>query len=301
MTATGRTAPLANLDSAMVGCIIARRDVEIDFRSTALYAAAIGAERDIYLDDRTEGGAMAPPAFITSLEWPLVSGPEFLAAVGIAPDDLFPRLLHVFQDSTFACPIRVGDRLTLEATLESIGETRTGALAVQRIRTLNARSGELVAESWFGGYFRDMRAPLVRVAQTPPAIARSDFREATTRKTLSMSCGASHIYSECARLRNPIHTDPGFATALGLPDIVLHGTLLWATMGEIAIDRHLGGRPARLRRLATQFRRPILPNRDMTVETWLPDATADQVSLRLRDNVSGGILCDGVAEFSPGP
>jgi hypothetical protein len=60
MTATGRTAPLANLDSAMVGCIIARRDVEIDFRSTALYAAAIGAERDIYLDDRTEGGAMAP-------------------------------------------------------------------------------------------------------------------------------------------------------------------------------------------------------------------------------------------------
>jgi acyl dehydratase len=299
MTLTETAAPAMNLDSSMVGRVIACRDVEVDFSSTALYAAAIGAEREIYLDDRTEGGAMAPPSFITSLEWPLVSGPESLAAVGIPPDSLFSRLLHLFQDSAFACPIRVGDRLTLEATLESIGETPTGGLAVLRIRTVYTRSRHLVAESWFGGYFRDMRAPIARLAQAPPAMTVHNFSgDATTRKTLSMSRGGSHIYSECARLRNPIHTRLDFATSLGLPDVALHGTLLWATVGEIVIDRHLGDRPDRLRRLATRFRCPILPNRPMTIETWLPDATADHVSLRVRDDVSGGILCDGVAEFS---
>lgn len=289
-------APMS-LDSTMVGRVVARREVEVDFRSSALYAAAIGAERDLYLDDRLRTGGMAPPAFITSLEWPLVSGPEFLAAIGIARSDLFPRLLHMFQDSTFSEPVRVGDRLSLEATFESVSQTRTGALAVVRIQTVNARSGKPVAESWFGGYFRGTRVRFPRTSRTPPAIATSAREESINRATITISRSASHIYDECARLQNPIHTDLSFATALGLPDIALHGTLLWAKMGEIVIDRHLAGHPEKLVRLAAQFRRPLHPNRAMTVETSLHAERPGHVSLQVRDGQSGLILSEGLAQL----
>jgi acyl dehydratase len=32
------------------------------------------------------------------------------------------------------------------------------------------------------------------------------------------------VYTECARIFNPIHTDAAYARAAGLPDIILHGT-----------------------------------------------------------------------------
>ncbi len=297
MTAADNAAPPMDLDSSMVGRVVGRRDVEIDFRSSALYAAAIGAERDIYLDDRWPDGAMAPPAFIASLEWPLVSGPDLLTAIGVATEDLFPRILHMYQDSAFAAPIRVGDRLTLEATLESIGETRSGALASVRIKTVNARSKTLVAESWFGGYFRDMKAPLPRTSRAPPPIAALAPEEPVNREAITISRSNSHIYDECARLRNPVHTDLSFATGLGLPDIALHGTLLWAKMGEIAIDRYHDGVPAGLRRLAARFRRPILPNRAMVVEFFLSGQRPGCASLRLRDSESSVILSEGLAQF----
>jgi acyl dehydratase len=35
---------------------------------------------------------------------------------------------------------------------------------------------------------------------------------------------AGHVYTECARIWNPIHTDPEYAREAGLPGIILHGT-----------------------------------------------------------------------------
>ena len=39
-----------------------------------------------------------------------------------------------------------------------------------------------------------------------------------------MAATAAHVYTECARIWNPIHTDPEYARAAGLPGIILHGT-----------------------------------------------------------------------------
>jgi acyl dehydratase len=42
--------------------------------------------------------------------------------------------------------------------------------------------------------------------------------------TFSVAATAGHVYTECARIWNPIHTDPEYARAAGLPGIILHGT-----------------------------------------------------------------------------
>ena len=42
--------------------------------------------------------------------------------------------------------------------------------------------------------------------------------------SLAVAATAGHVYTECARIWNPIHTDPEYARAAGLPGIILHGT-----------------------------------------------------------------------------
>jgi acyl dehydratase len=61
------------------------------------------------------------------------------------------------------------------------------------------------------------------------------------------------VYTECARIWNPIHTDRAVAMGAGLPDIILHGT---ATLA-LAVSRVLRREPAeaahRVRRITCRF------------------------------------------------
>jgi acyl dehydratase len=41
---------------------------------------------------------------------------------------------------------------------------------------------------------------------------------------IGIAATAAHVYTECARIWNPIHTDPEYARGAGLPGIILHGT-----------------------------------------------------------------------------
>jgi len=43
------------------------------------------------------------------------------------------------------------------------------------------------------------------------------------------------VYTECARIWNPIHTDVDYARAAGLPDIILHGTATLAFSVSVVI------------------------------------------------------------------
>lgn len=68
-----------------------------------------------------------------------------------------------------------------------------------------------------------------------------------------------HVYTECARIWNPIHTERRVALAAGLPDIILHGTATWALACRELVARELDGDPRPLRRLAGSFRALVIP------------------------------------------
>jgi acyl dehydratase len=56
--------------------------------------------------------------------------------------------------------------------------------------------------------------------QDPP---KHDARLAAVGE-IAIAATAGHVYTECSRIWNPIHTDPEYARAAGLPGIILHGT-----------------------------------------------------------------------------
>ena len=86
-----------------------------------------------------------------------------------------------------------------------------------------------------------------------------------TETVIPISRELPHVYTECADIWNPIHTERAAALAAGLPDIILHGTCTWAlAVREIVADR-LGGDPEGLERFSGRFTGMVLPGTDIIV------------------------------------
>ncbi|MDX6662520.1 MAG: hypothetical protein QOG09_622 [Solirubrobacterales bacterium] len=73
-----------------------------------------------------------------------------------------------------------------------------------------------------------------------------------------------HRYAGASSDFNPIHIDPEFAKAVGLPSSILHG--LW-TMAQVALANTdaAGGDPRALKRLSVQFRGMGFPEQEIVV------------------------------------
>jgi acyl dehydratase len=70
---------------------------------------------------------------------------------------------------------------------------------------------------------------------------------------IALSATAAHVYTECARIWNPIHTDPAVAQRAGLPGLILHGTATLALAVSWLVAEECGGDPARVGRVAARF------------------------------------------------
>jgi hypothetical protein len=119
------------------------------------------------------------------------------------------------------------------------------------------------------------------------AILPEDFTPQATVE-IPLSGGLPHLYSECADIWNPIHTERRVAHAAGLPDIIVHGTALWALVGTLA-----GGEERRLARLACAFRAPALP----ATVAHLDYRIAETMAHWRLTSAKGETLVAGVAEF----
>jgi acyl dehydratase len=236
-------------------------------RQLMAYAAGIGTAGECYFDDLRPGGILGHPAFCVSLEWPVVSGAEYQAAIGRAPGA--PRgATHVLQDSRFHRPIRPGDSLVTRGRIAQVRQTGAGALVTSCVETRDAASHALVVTSWTAAMFlRDtVDGDPATVDDPPPLRPDAEVTAPAARISLQTAPGLAHRYSECAAIWNPIHTERAAARAIGLPDIILHGTCTWALAGQALIDAVAGGDPRRLRRLAGRFKGMVFPGDTLTLE-----------------------------------
>ncbi len=74
-----------------------------------------------------------------------------------------------------------------------------------------------------------------------------------------------HRYAGASGDFNPIHIDPEFAKAVGLPGNILHGLYTMAQVAHAAVEG-AGGDPRSLKRLSVQFRGMGLPEREIVVK-----------------------------------
>jgi 3-hydroxybutyryl-CoA dehydratase len=85
-----------------------------------------------------------------------------------------------------------------------------------------------------------------------------------------------HRYAGASGDFNPIHIDPEFAKAVGLPGNILHGLYM---MGLVARANAglAGGDPRALKRLSVQFRGMGMPEQEIVVTGTVKSSDGDRV------------------------
>ena len=73
-----------------------------------------------------------------------------------------------------------------------------------------------------------------------------------------------HRYAGASGDFNPIHIDPEFAKAVGLPNTILHGLYMMGLTARAATEAS-GGDPKSLKRLSVQFRGMGAPETEIAV------------------------------------
>jgi len=92
----------------------------------------------------------------------------------------------------------------------------------------------------------------------------------------------AHVYTECARIWNPIHTDRAVALAAGLPDIILHGTATLALAVSEALRREPEGAAAAVARVRCRFGGMVRLPSTLRVEGWKPAGSGAERAIAFR-------------------
>lgn len=214
------------------------------------YSAALGESDPRYFDTSASGGVMAHPLFPVCYEWP-VSRP-----IRHIPElrEHFPRLVHAEHDLTIHRPVRQGDRLKTVVRISSVQARRPGAFVVFRFETRDAAGG-LVTSTDFGVLYRGVGVQGPDIGSPIDLSGEEHRRESLGH--IEVAANAAHVYTECARIWNPIHTDIAHARAAGLPGIILHGTATLA-LSVSSVLKALQGDPAKVRRIRCRFSGMVL-------------------------------------------
>lgn len=235
---------------------------DIDARWLMAYAAGVGDTNPLYLDTARSDGIVAHPIFPACYEWPVAVA---LRAKTVPPE-IALRGVHATQDLVIHRLPIPGDRLSTTARIVAVERRKPGAYVLTRFETRDAASlavtttdaGTLYLGIEVPGPDRRLNEPS---AAPGPAVGRPCWE-----KRLTVTRGTAHIYSECAKIWNPIHTDRAVAVAAGLSDIILHGTATLALAVSALIARETDGDPTRVRRIHCRFGAMVFMPSTITVK-----------------------------------
>ena len=273
------------IDSALVGASTGVHRHDVDARWTMAYSAALGDTGPHYLD--TTGEVVAHPLFTIAPEWAVhLEARDQLAENGLTPDERL-RSVHAAHDCHVHRLVRPGDRLDTRATVALVEARRPGAYVVTRLDTTGA-DGEPVCTTYQASVYRGVAVEGGRRvhAEPPPipAVAASAAASAAVSNggpaplaelPAPVPANLAHVYSECARIWNPIHTDVEVARRMGLPDVILHGSATLALAVSRIVDYAAGGDPRSVRRLGGMFRGMVRMPSEVRVRVFA-DAAAGE-------------------------
>ncbi|HSA88544.1 MAG TPA: MaoC/PaaZ C-terminal domain-containing protein [Burkholderiales bacterium] len=195
------------ISADIVGREARAETVRVDKRWIMAYNAALG-----------EASATPHPLFPVCYEWP--ANRALREASGLQA--LNAQLVHAQHDLTTHGSVMEGE-LAVSGKVIAAAQRRPGTFVVLRIEARGA-GGKLVSTSDYGMLYRGVAleggSRAIEDIEDPPPHSGAlkpigEVRVAATE---------AHVYTECARIWNPIHTDPEYARAAGLPGIILHGT-----------------------------------------------------------------------------
>ncbi len=199
-------------------------------------------------------------------------------------DEIALRGVHATHDLTLHRRPRSDDRLSTTATITGVEPRPPGAYVVTRFETLDA-DGRPVTTTDYGSLYLGVECeshphpgplpereresnPLSPVGRGKGEGHGDEGRPPDWAADVPIPANLAHVYTECARIWNPIHTDLAVALGAGLPDIILHGTATLALAVSEALRRQPEGAAAAVARIRCRFGGMVRLPSTLRVEGW---------------------------------
>lgn len=268
-------------------------ETTVERDGTIAYAAAtndpIAAHRS---------GDQAPPVYAVVPVWGTMS----TAMMDVVPPDALAFVVHGEQDMRFHRAITPGTTLRSRAAAVGVHVKPNGTTVVVKVESRDAADDGLVVEQYVTTFYRGVTGGDGAGEDAPDhkltAAVKAGEPVATVEQTIDTD--QTFRYADASGDRMPIHLDAEFATKVGLPGIIVHGLCTMAFTSWAAISGVAGGDPARLRRLAVRFSRPVLPGQTIVSTFW--DAGTDGgnrvFGYETRTAEVDVVIKDGLAEVS---
>ena len=254
-------------------------------------AAYAAATNDPIAEHRS--GELAPPVFavVPAFE------PGAEAVLAVAPPELLMMLVHGEQDFFYHRPIVPGMELATRSAPLGIRQTSAGVVVAVKSET-RTPDGELVNEQWMSTFFRGAQGETTTGEQAPGHALPEDVRstEPVGEAKQHVDSDQTARYAEPSGDHNPIHLDPDFAKAVGLPGIINHGlcTMAFASHAVLGLAE---ADPRNLERLAVRFARPVLPGQDISTRTWGAGGAGGSFVFETSSDTDAVVIKDGLAAF----
>ena len=285
------------LPRGLAGVPVGGVETEIDARWPMAYAAGLGDTDPAYLDTLRPGGIVAHPVFPVCYEWPLAVESR-ARQLG---EEIALRGVHATHDLVLHRRVRPGDRLRTTAAVVAVTPRRAGAYVLTRYTTVDADGAPVSVTDYGSVYLGVACDPEGALPPVPTASGGESERAATWTAEVPIAATLAHVYTECARIWNPIHTDPEMARRAGLSAILLHGTATLALSVSAALAREPRGAETPVARGVCRFTGMVsLPSR-LTVTGRSAHAGDGSVTVGFRATTPDGraALSDGWLAVGP--
>lgn len=192
------------------------------------------------------------------------------------------RNVHFSEDVIHHRPIPAGGKIDAICTPVRWTQRPKGCTLTMRFVLQDSETTEPYCTQFTTGYYTGCTlggsAFEGDLASLPPplpkrtsALSKASPNRAAPIFTATIPVGPAdaHIYTECSRIWNPIHTDRSVALAAGLPDLILHGTATAAKAVTALTERFCAGDAARVQRVAVgAFKANVLVPSTLTLRVF---------------------------------
>jgi acyl dehydratase len=201
------------------------------------------------------------------------------------------RLVHAGQGFELHRPLPVAGEVTVTTTVTGMYDKGKGAL-VTTSNVAQDADGPLVTThssvyiGGAGGFGGDPGATEPWQRPDRPADHQVTYRTRPDQALLYRLSGD----------RNPLHSDPTFASRGGFPRPILHGLCTYGFTGRALLHTLCESDPARLLSMDGRFSRPVLPGQSLTISMW--DDGAGRALFQTATEDGTVVIDRGVITFS---
>jgi acyl dehydratase len=258
------------LDASIVGSEIGNVRAACEARWLMAYAAGVPDERRELFDTTTT--LVAHPMFPVAPEWGLLVS-HWATAPSLSSTEAL-RALHVAHDVILERPICPGETVDIRARVIAVGR-RSGGATQNVLFEATDREGSPVWRTNHTSLFRGVELlddPVHIDVDWPDISVSAAGSDSVIERSSRVGFLDAHVYTECARIWNPIHTDLAVARSAGLDGPILHGTATLAR-GVSIVTEIAGWSLAEVGRVAGAFTAMIHLDTTMNVRALHVSAT----------------------------